>query len=333
MITKKIFIISSGIFIGTIFPAFFSGLMAQIKPDKLDSNVVRISKPVDVIPGRTFNTTSVNNTGAVSTVTSSGLSSALNQTVTNKLYGLFSGAPVVEGSGEPGFDNAKINIRGIGTYANIGGGYNNTVIFVDGFQVDANYLNFLPSSQIESISVLKDAASLATFGQNGANGVIWVVTKQLAVGKPKIDFNVQYGFGSPENLNKPLNSYQYANLYNQAASNDKGNVWTPFYSNSQIQAYQNGTGTNVDWYNQALKKSAPYSNGNLFFSGGDKSVKYNILFDYLNQNGLYNVGNTDATSNEKFNKYNLAGNLSFTSDVFEAKIGITGRLEDRQAPN
>ena len=330
MITKKVFIITSGIFIGSILPAFFSGLNAQVKPAKLDS--ITVKNNADIIPGRTFNTTSVSNTAAISTVTSCSLTN-INQSLTNQLYGLLSGATVIQGSGEPSFDAAKINIRGIGTYANLGGAYNQAAIFVDGFQVEAGYLNYLPSSQIESISVLKDAASLVTFGQNGANGVIWVVTKQPVVGKQRVEFNAQYGFASAQNINKPLNSYQYANLYNQAASNDNGNVWKPTYTPAQLQAYQDGTGTNVDWYDQALRSSTPYSSGNLLFSGGDKNVRYNVLFDYLNQNGLYKVNNADATSNELFNKYNVAGNLAFNWDIFEAKVGITARLEDRQSPN
>lgn len=332
MITKNIFIITSGIFIGLLFPAFFSGLMAQtVLSAKSDTNAVSILKPATMVPGSLFNTTQVNNTGAVATVTSQDLSTITTPSITNTLYGRLSGLTVVQGSGEPGLDNANLDIRGIGSFDN--GGYNSAAIYVDGFQVDPTYFYNLPQSEIASISVLKDAASLVTFGMNGANGVVWVVTKKGGIGKPKITFNYEYGIGSPENINKPLNSYGYATLYNEAISNDNGNKWSPYYSQSQLQAYQNGTGTNVDWYKQSLRNSSPYTKGNLKFTGGDIHTQYNILFDYLNQQGLYNVGNTAGTSNEQFNKYSLAGNLAFNYSIFEAKVDINARLEDSKAPN
>ena len=335
MIMRKTVIITSGIFIGLIFPAFLSGIMAQqtVLSAKSDTFAVSLIQPVIMIPGNIFNITKVSNTGAVSTVSSQELPTS-SPNITNSLYGTLSGLTVNQGSGEPGTDRANLGIRGIGSFGNVGNsGYNTGLVYVDGFQVDPNYFYNMPQSEIESISVLKDAASLVTFGMNGANGVIWVVTKKGVIGKPKLSFNYLYGVGSPENINKPLNSFNYANLYNEAISNDHGNVWSPSYSPGQLQAYQNGSGTNVDWYNQALRNSAPYTKGNLKFAGGDVHTQYNILFDYFNQQGIYNVGNTSGTSNEQLSKYSLGGNLAFNWNIFEAKIDINTRLEDRSAPN
>lgn len=338
MIKKNIFIITIGIFIGLISPAFFSGIIAQqtVSLAKSDTSAVSLSKPATMIPGSLFNTTGINNTGAVSTISSHELSTTTTAPgITNTLYGNLSGLTVTQGTGEPGADQANLGIRGIGTYGNIGnGGYNTALVYVDGFQVDPNYFYNIPQSAIESISVLKDAASLVTFGMNGANGVVWVVTKKGEVGKPQLSFNYLFGIGSPEKINKPLNSYGYANLYNEAISNDHGSVWSPYYSLSQLQAYQNGTGTNVDWYKQALGNSSPYTKGNLKFTGGDVNTQYNVLFDYFNQQGLYNVDNTSGTSNEKLSKYSLGGNLAFKwRNIIEAKIDINARLENRKAPN
>jgi TonB-linked SusC/RagA family outer membrane protein len=315
-----------------MFPAFFSGLKAQdVSLVANRDTIMAASHPHTMISGSMFDATQVNNTGALSTIKSSGLSLISAPSVTNSLYGTLSGLTVGQGSGEPGFDHANLSIRGIGSFGY--GGYNTAAVFVDGFQVDPNFLYNLPQSEIATISVLKDAASLVTFGMNGANGVIWVVTKKGEVGKLKVSFNYEDGIGRPENINKPLNSYGYATLYNEAISNDNGNVWNPYYSQSQLQAYQNGTGINTDWYQQALRSSTPYYKGNLKFTGGDIHTQYNIIFDYLNQQGLYNVGNTASTSNEQFNKYSLAGNLGFNWSIFEAKIDINTRLEDRKAPN
>ena len=188
MMTKNTFIIASGIIIGLMFPAFNADLIAQeVVPAKTDTIVASQT------PGRLFNSTSVNNTQAVSTLKGEDINSAATS-ITNSLFGVLPGLIVTQGSGEPGFDHANLSIRGIGTFNT--GSYNSSVIYVDGFQVDANYLYNMPASKVESISILKDAASLVTFGNNGANGVIWIVTKKTKVGKPAISLNYQYGFGS-----------------------------------------------------------------------------------------------------------------------------------------
>ncbi|MEI6754499.1 MAG: SusC/RagA family TonB-linked outer membrane protein [Paludibacter sp.] len=329
MTTRKILMIASGVFIGQFFPAFLSGLRAQkVLSAKSDSTSVNTSKSEIKIPGSLFNFGIVNNTAAVSTICNTELSCTKAPTISNSLYGKLLGLRVSQSSGEPGSDQAGMNIRGIGTF-----GYTGIVYYVDGFQVDASYFFNLPQSAIASISVLKDAAALVSFGMQGANGVLWVQTQKGEIGKPKVSLNYEYGIGSPININKPLNSYAYANLYNQAISNDNGGVWSPFYTDTQLQGYQNGTGINVDWYSQALRNSAPYNKANLKFTGGDVHTKYNVLFDYLNQQGLYNVENTASTSNNQFNKYNMAGNLAFNYNIFEAKIDINARLEDRKGPN
>ncbi|MGH2645828.1 MAG: hypothetical protein ACRDE2_17890, partial [Chitinophagaceae bacterium] len=105
-------------------------------------------------------------------------------------------------------------------------------------------------------------------------------------------------------------------------------------SNAQLQAYQNGTGTNIDWYKEGLRNSAPYTNGDLTFSGGTTTAKYNVSLDYMNQQGLFNVANTDETSNDLLNRYNVHTNLDFNLfKVFEATIDLGGRIENQKEPN
>ncbi len=329
-------------FIGTMLTVVAGQVMAQANSTKAptDSSATQVAKPLDVIPGSLFNYNKINSTGAVSTVSGETLYGTPTPNITNTLYGRMAGLTVTQSSGEPGHDNANMGIRGVGTYSNGGignyssgaNGYNNLKIFVDGFEVNEDYFSYMAAAEIESISVLKDAASLATFGMRGANGIIWVVTKRGKVGKPTIQFQVRTGFDSPTNINKPLNSYNYATLYNEAISNDNGDVWSPKYSASQLQAYQNGTGT--DWYKQVLKSHTPYTDGDLTFNGGDSTARYNVIFNYANQQGLFNVANTDNTSNESFDRYNLRTNLNFNMfKIFEARVDLGGRLEDRQSPN
>lgn len=255
--------------------------------------------------------------------------------LTNTLYGRLPGLSVTQGSGEPGYDGAGLSIRGMGTYDNAG-----LVIYIDGFQTNNSYFAYLSPSEIESISILKDPVSLATFGMKGANGILWVTTKRGTVSKPKVQVNVVSGLNSPININKPYGSYDYARLYNQAISNDNYALngyqfnWTPHYTDVQLEAYRNGTGTNVDWYDETLKKTSPYTNANVILSGGETNTKYSIVLDYMKQGGLYNIPTNATTSNAQIQRFNLRSNLDFSFfKIFEAKVDLGGRIEDRRYPN
>jgi TonB-linked SusC/RagA family outer membrane protein len=254
--------------------------------------------------------------------------------LTNTLYGL-QGLMVQQTSGQPGYDAANLYVRGVGTYDNAG-----LVLYVDGFQTTPTYLQYLSPSEIESVTVLKDPVSLATFGMKGANGVLWVTTRRGRISKPKIEVNVVSGLQQATRIDQPYGSYDYARLYNEAVSNDAYSlnghqfIWTPFYTDAQLQAYKNGTGTNVDWYNEVLKKNGLYSDANLFFSGGDTTTKYGFVFDYMQQGGLYDVNNTASTSNAFIQRYTARSNLDFSFfKIFEASVDLGGRIEDRRYPN
>lgn len=325
-----------GIFIGAVFTLTTAQLMAQTGSQAVpDTSAAKTTAAPDKVVGRLFDVSQDRSTGAVSTVSGETLYKTPTPNLTNTLYGRLPGLNVSQGSGEPGFDNANVGVRGVGTYGVTGNnGYNTLKYYVDGFEVNLDYVSYLAPAEIESVSVLKDAASLAAFGMRGSNGVLWIVTKRGKIGDNKITFQARTGFDQPLNIYKPLDSFGYASYYNQAISNDNGGVWTPKYTAAQLQAYQNGTGTNVDWYAQVVKKHTPYTDGDLAFNGGDKDARYNVVFDYANQQGLYNVANTDNTSNEMLNKYNVRANLDFNMfGIFEAKVDIGGRIEDRKAPN
>lgn len=328
----------------TLLCSVFALLTLQLKAQKKKNlptggemakvDTVKIGLKVTQTPNRLFNDQEDKSTAAISTIRTNALYKTPSPSVSNSLYGL-AGLNVQQTSGEPGFEAANLNIRGIGTYGYTNGnGYNTQTIYVDGFEVNSTYFNYMTSSEIESISVLKDAAALATFGMKGANGVLWVTTKRGKQSKSSITLKLRTGFQPAIDINKPLDAFNFANLYNQAKSNDNGRVWTPTYSSAQLTAYQNGTGTNIDWFDETLKDKAPYTDANLIFSGGDKTSKYNVVFDYTNKQGLYNVSNTDSTANQSFGRFNLRANLDFDlGNIFEARVDLNGRLENRRSPN
>ncbi len=322
------------IFTGIILVWFTGPLMAQHEDNGTSADTVRSDQ---MEPGRLFNIKKEYSTAAVSTVPGEELYKTPASNLANTLAGHLPGLYVKQGSGEPlgipDMVNATLmTIRGRGSYGFAG---NNTyTIYVDGFETNLNSFVDIPAADIESISILKDAAALATFGMKGDNGVIWVTTKRGEAGKPAVQFQVRTGFQQPVNIDKPLGSYDYARLYNEAISNDNGNVWTPKYTDAQLQGYKNGSGTNIDWYNQVLRNSAPYTDGDLIFSGGSSTARYHLNIGYLNQQGLFNTANTDETSNEILARYNLATNLDFNMfKIFEAHVDLRGMIENQKAPN
>ncbi|MBQ8421665.1 MAG: SusC/RagA family TonB-linked outer membrane protein [Bacteroidales bacterium] len=271
-------------------------------------------------------------TSAVSTVTGEDLYHIQTSNLSNTWVGMIPGLTVLQGTGEVGNDNARWLIRGVGSYGV--GNWNSAKIFVDGFEVNSEYLVSLSPSEIESVSVLKDGAALAIYGDRGANGVIRIETKRGKTGPATVSAKVRYGAQTPTVLNKPLGSYDFANLYNQAVSNDNGMVWSPAYTPEQLEAYRNGTGVDVDWYDEVMRSAGSYMDGDIIFNGGNANARYNVTLGYVNAGGLLNTSNTDATKNLGYERYNLRANLDFNiMKIFEFRVDFGGRLEMRRRPN
>lgn len=271
-------------------------------------------------------------TSAVSTVTGEDLHHIQTSNLSNTWVGMIPGLTVMQGTGEVGYDNAKWLIRGVGSYGV--GNWNSAKIFVDGFEVNSEYLVSLSPSEIERVSVLKDGAALAIYGDRGANGVIRIETRRGKTGPATVSAKVRYGAQTPTVLNKPLGSYDFANLYNQAVSNDNGMVWSPVYTPEQLEAYRNGTGVDVDWYDEVMRSAGSYVDGDIIFNGGNANARYNVTLGYVNAGGLLNTRNTDATKNLGYERYNLRANLDFNiMKIFEFRVDFGGRLEMRRRPN
>ena len=271
-------------------------------------------------------------TASTTTVTGDELYKTVTSNLTNTLVGKLSGLVVREGTGEFGSNDAKYLVRGMGSFGI--GSWNTAKIFVDGFEVTSQYLSGLSPAEIESVTVLKDAAALAVYGEKGANGVIQIETKRGKIGKATINARLRTGIQMATKINKPVDSYDYASLYNQAVSNDNGMMWSPVYSPDQLASYKNGSGVNVDWYDEALKSSGHFLDGDIVFNGGSKYAHYNIDLGYLNNSGILNTKNTDLTKNLGYSKYNLRANLDFgVLDIFDVKLDMGGRIENYKRPN
>ncbi|WPR77656.1 TonB-dependent receptor [Algoriphagus sp. NG3] len=268
-------------------------------------------------------------TGAISTVGGNEMRKTFTPSLSNTLFGRLPGLTVMSGSGEPGFDEPSMLIRGMGTFN--GADY---LVMVDGFEASFDNLSV---EEIESVSVLKDAAAVALYGIRGANGVILVTTKRGHEGDTKIRFTARTGFQKPTRLPEFVNAYDYGMLYNEALTNDG---LPTRYSQADLENYRTGSDPflypDVNWYDEVLRENAPMSDFNLTFSGGGENTRYFILLGYLQDQGLY--ANTDSkrkeSSNADFRRVNFRSNIDVAiSPKVSASLDFGGRIENRSYPN
>ncbi|UKI46436.1 MAG: TonB-dependent receptor [Phocaeicola vulgatus] len=221
----------------------------------------------------------VNMTGSVSQVDSKALESRPIQNVSSGLQGMMPGVQVTSGQGRPGQDGATIRVRGVGTL-NTADPY----ILVDG--IETGTMNSVDPNDIESISVLKDAASAAIYGSKASNGVILITTKRGETGKARISYNGYVGIQRPTETIDRLSSYDYARLFNQSLVAEGLN---PRFSDDDLKKFKDGsspyTHPNTDWYNEAYQTGVQHSH-NVSVSGGTEDVKYMGSVGYLHQTGV-----------------------------------------------
>ncbi len=240
----------------------------------LDIDYQKMEDVVVVGYGRQKKLTSV---GSQSSVGTKELTQSPVANISNSLVGRMTGLFAVQGSGEPGNDQSRILIRGIGTFS----GNQGPLILVDGIQVD--FFNNIDPNEIENITILKDASSTAVFGIRGANGVILITTKRGKTGAPTVSFTTNTAFNSFTSIRERMNSGDYATSFNKALENDSyltGGTFTPRFSESDIDKYKSGEDPlffpNVNWYDEMLKKTSLQHQYNLNIRGGTDKVKYFI---------------------------------------------------------
>ncbi|GGK12153.1 SusC/RagA family TonB-linked outer membrane protein [Yeosuana aromativorans] len=244
----------------------------------------------------------VNLTGSVATVS---FKEEVNQPVTNSgqlLYGRFSGVQLTQTSGNPGADGSSIVIRGIGTFGN-----STPLVVIDNIQYDdLAAFNSLAPSDIESVTVLKDASASAIYGARGANGVILVTTRKGTEDKFEISFNTYYGVQDATVKPGFLGSYDYATLMNEKFRNEDGPGFLPRYTPDQIDAIRTGSlpdqFANTSWADEVLRM-ASIQNHNFSFSGGNSKTTYRLSLGYLGQDAI-------VRSKFKSERYNLSFNIN-----------------------
>ena len=237
-------------------------------------------------------------TAAISSVSSEDLENSTPTRIEDVMKGRVSGVQITQSSGQPGADS-KVRIRGIGTINN-----SEPLYIVDGMAVGGG-ISYLNPSDIESIEVLKDAASAAVYGARAANGVILITTKNGKSGKATINYDFTYGWQNPWKKKSVLDAQQYMMIMNEAQLNDNS---ASRYSQEEIA----NAGAGTDWQDETFNYDAPVQSHQISINGGGDDVTYFVSFGYFNQEGI--VGGNYGRSN--YERYSVRTNTTY--NVFEA---------------
>jgi TonB-linked SusC/RagA family outer membrane protein len=230
-------------------------------------------------------------TASISRVSSDDLSKVAPVRVDDALKGVLSGVTVTTTSGQPGA-GSQVRIRGIGTINN-----SDPLYIVDGMPIDGG-IDYLNPRDIQSIEILKDAASGAIYGARAANGVVLVTTKSGKSDKTRVTYDYSYGIQNPWKHRSVLNGTQYAIMMNEASlAAGSGTKYADPYS----------FGTGTDWQDEVFNANAPKEQHQVSISGGSEKVKYYLSGSYFSQEGI--VGGNFDRSNYK--RYTIRSNNEY----------------------
>jgi TonB-linked SusC/RagA family outer membrane protein len=250
-----------------------------------------------------------NLTGSVSSITPKDLETRPIASTSVALQGVTPGVTVTSRTGAPG-STGTIRIRGIGTLND-----SDPLVLIDGVEGD---LNVIDPSMIETISVLKDAASSAIFGSRAANGVILVTTKRAQGDKLAVSYSAYVGVQTPTDLPQKVNAIDHMVMMNTAYQNSGA---TPLYSEAYIDEYRQNMLTdpdhypNTDWQKEVLKGSGIMQNHNLTINAGSQKIRFLTSLGYLNQKGII--------SQSGYERYSLRNNADIKfSDKLNMKFDV-----------
>ena len=272
-------------------------------------------------------------TAAISSIDTKELLKSPSGSVANALSGAVTGLSSIQPSGQPGAENPSIYIRGTGSLSDE---LSKPLILVDG--VERSFFQ-MDSHEIESITVLKDAASTAVFGVRGANGVVLVTTRRGVSGKPVISLNSSFGLTQALRNLKGGDSYTYATLYNEAQLSDNPSLtesqlgFSPFVIDMFRTNEDPIMFPNVDWNDYLFKNLAWQTQHNLTLSGGGERFRYFVSLGYLLQDGMLKQLGESYDPNYQYKRFNYRSNVDI--DITKStllKVNIGGHVGAKREP-
>jgi TonB-linked SusC/RagA family outer membrane protein len=255
-------------------------------------------------------------TGSVANITAANIVSTKSENLISNIQGKVSGLMVRQLTGEPGKFNNYVSIRGFGA----------PLVIIDGVARDGTAdMAQLNSNDIESMSVLKDAAA-AIYGMNAANGVIIITTKKGNEGKAQFSYSNMFGMKGATGLEYTVDAYTYRVMKNEM---DRNSGAPETYTADILEKYRNGEPgyQDVNWIDLTLKDWVFQQSHNFSVKGGTNAVKYYNSFGYTEDNGL-------LTSNlQYYRRYNFRSTT--TADLnknLKLNVSVSGRFDTRQTP-
>ena len=260
----------------------------------------------------------VNLTGSVQSVSSEEI---LRRNVSNgssALQGIVPGLSAVQESGAPGGDGASIKIRGIGSLNSATA----PLVLIDGVEGDMNRIDL---NSVESISVLKDAASASIYGSRASNGVILITTKRGSNGKPKVTFNGYVGWNQPTELPNPVDAVGYLTAADIAnVNNDVAPMYTELIDLYRTEGADNFNRYDTNWRDLVLKKHAMAQNYSVGVSGGNDFLSVYANAAYYKQDGM--------VPNNYFKRYSMRLNSDLKINSW-IKLGVDMSMRQAEAYN
>jgi len=323
---------------GTILIVSFTGYLSQevVIEQTSEINVVLEVDPasLDEVVVVAFGTQKKTDmVGSVTTIKPENLR-VPSSNLTTALAGQAAGIIAYQRSGEPGMDNADFFIRGVTSF---GTGKVDPLILIDGVELSVTELARLRPDDIESFSIMKDATSTALYGARGANGVIFVTTKQGKEGGASIFFRAESSLSQATSNIELADPVTYMNLYNDALIS-RNPFEEPLYPLEKIEATQANNHPllfpAVDWRKELFKDQTINHRYNLNVSGGGKVARYYVAGSYAQDNGVLKVnGINNFNNNIDLKSYTLRANVNIDlTKSTELIVRLNGNFDDYTGP-
>lgn len=278
--------------------------------------------------------TNAESTGAVSTVYADQIDNRSAFNVGNALYGNVTGLYTLQTTGNVWEQISSMAIRGPKTLTNQG-----ILLVVDGIERDNNYqaLNYISPEEVESVSILRDAAAVALYGFRGVNGVVNIVTKRGKYKGREIDFTYDHGFNYQTRIPEMADAYTYALAMNEALANDGSSAR---YSQNELEAFRTGKYPylypNVNWVDEVFRNRGNTDLATLTFRGGTTRMRYFTMLNLQNNRGFIKNAhaNEGYSTQDKYSRLNFRSNLDIDlTRNTRLQANISGVLSEFSRPS